>query len=971
MIGKVMKPGSGARGCLNYNFSHGELLGGSMIGQDARSLAKEFNLTHSQLPGRKKYIFHASVALKPGETLSDDQLLEAGHDYAKGMGYSDGQYCIFKHNNRDHLHIHVVGSRVDLSGQWINNSHEYKRSEKICRELEAKFGLQEVQSSDQAARHSLTKGELEQAKRLETVPPRQAIADSIDAVLGSTEQPIETSFEQFKAALAERGITAKLNLQTTGRCYGISFEQAGVAFAGGKIGNAYTLGSLKDRGLSLETQDHSVLQNPEIIEKINKITNLQANQAIQAEQTQAAQETAQADQAQQIENNQAIQIEQITINDIKSVEGDDNMDINFDDVLQAARDNDIPAGSALWSLAEGGRTIAHVAATFGFLPPGFNQWDLTNQLGDTVAHTAARNGNLPPSPYFNQWGLEDRNGDTVAHTAARNGNPEHPDPANRIAAQAWLDSQQQPQAAQAEEEDQQHWSRDKWAEISYGTKTNAHSAAISGTLPANFKYWDIVEPNGYSQDTVAHMAATYGHLPDNFNDWSLTNAYGYTVAHTAARSGRLPAKFDQWGLTDRHGKSVAEEAVENSADQKNQFINMNKGTKNEGIWDDHTITSPAHMSAAQAWLDSQQQPAQEQSSTVEDLDPVQEQAITPAAKAAETVADQIMSLASSLMPPQLRKVWSIFLQLAKVCAAIGTALDNAITQAQQADKINDADFGALVMQPETGRTVAHVAATYDALPDGFNQWELTDKNGVTVAQEAEQAVRNWRNTEPRTWLAASPERMGWGSEHIGAVMGTLPADFGGWHHTDWYGQSVAEAAAIEGTLPDDFDQWHIAASKPYDAETVAHSAIRSEYTSPALRDAAQTWIDTEYSNWLRQSQHYDRATPEPIEVTELRQAGDSVLADIAAFKPMETINDPTQVEAAGQTENDELTQDEIWAIDPQRDLMQQQLEKFDKDADHVFASMLKIDAAEPDEREGIFKAILGALAKQAGINLGR
>lgn len=41
-----------------------------------------------------------------------------------------------------------------------------------------------------------------------------------------------------------------------------------------------------------------------------------------------------------------------------------------------------------------------------------------------------------------------------------------------------------------------------------------------------------------------------------------------------------------------------------------------------------------------------------------------------------------------------------------------------------------------LFEPDTGWTVAHEAAFWGHLPDNFNQWNLTDYNGITVADVA-------------------------------------------------------------------------------------------------------------------------------------------------------------------------------------------------------------------------------------------
>jgi hypothetical protein len=130
------------------------------------------------------------------------------------------------------------------------------------------------------------------------------------------------------------------------------------------------------------------------------------------------------------------------------------------------------------------------------------------------------------------------------------------------------------------------------------------------------------------------------------------------------------------------------------------------------------------------------------------------------------------------------------------------------------------------------------------LPDDFEQWDLTDKNGWTVAEIvflAEKSSPTLR-AAAQTWLIqnlpqalepapenfdaaiarakAGPQAASfpWGMSnfagktvaHIAAKYGTLPAHFKHWDWTDKHGRTVAQEAARYGNLPADFDQWELA-----------------------------------------------------------------------------------------------------------------------------------------------------------------
>ena len=55
---------------------------------------------------------------------------------------------------------------------------------------------------------------------------------------------------------------------------------------------------------------------------------------------------------------------------------------------------------------------------------------------------------------------------------------------------------------------------------------------------------------------MAHEAAASGSLPENFKQWDLADETGWTVAHAAAKRRRLPEGFGLWGLGDKAGLTV-------------------------------------------------------------------------------------------------------------------------------------------------------------------------------------------------------------------------------------------------------------------------------------------------------------------------------------------------------------------------------------------------------------------------------
>lgn len=89
----------------------------------------------------KKPIVHISLNPDPKDSLSDDDYKKIAEEYLEKMGFKDQPYLVFKHEDIDRHHIHIVTTRVNDKGEKIPDAHEHYRSMRVCRELEKKYNL--------------------------------------------------------------------------------------------------------------------------------------------------------------------------------------------------------------------------------------------------------------------------------------------------------------------------------------------------------------------------------------------------------------------------------------------------------------------------------------------------------------------------------------------------------------------------------------------------------------------------------------------------------------------------------------------------------------------------------------------------------------------------------------------------------------------------------------------------------------
>lgn len=86
-------------------------------------------------------IIHISLNPHPEDKITDDRLADIGREYMERLGFGGQPYMIFKHEDIDRQHLHIVSTRVRGDGTLISDKNNYEKSKKITDDLEKKYGL--------------------------------------------------------------------------------------------------------------------------------------------------------------------------------------------------------------------------------------------------------------------------------------------------------------------------------------------------------------------------------------------------------------------------------------------------------------------------------------------------------------------------------------------------------------------------------------------------------------------------------------------------------------------------------------------------------------------------------------------------------------------------------------------------------------------------------------------------------------
>jgi hypothetical protein len=143
-------------GALSYNMKkmnnpdkkeRAELLDTNFISLEKSVIKKEAVLVASLNPRLKKNTYHTSLNFTQGESVSNEKMLAVAREYMERMGFDDNPYFIFRHHDSNHPHCHILALRTRFDGTTVSDSNNYKKSEKIIRELEKQHGLEQVASA--------------------------------------------------------------------------------------------------------------------------------------------------------------------------------------------------------------------------------------------------------------------------------------------------------------------------------------------------------------------------------------------------------------------------------------------------------------------------------------------------------------------------------------------------------------------------------------------------------------------------------------------------------------------------------------------------------------------------------------------------------------------------------------------------------------------------------------------------------
>ena len=210
---------------------------------DYRAIERSMHI-QAQLNRRVRTpVIHIALSFHPDDKprLTNEYLVSIAHDYLRGMGFTNTQFVIHRHEETDNPHIHIVLNKVRRDGKTLDTKYMLKRNMKVCKDItmreELTWGKSKILSE------SIPN---DPAERL-----RYEMASAIHSCVGRITDIRELPGETIKDGIRT---TLRLN-EATGEPEGVTFTTLD------GDGNLFSMkGSAIDRHLSAEQIRESLLR---------------------------------------------------------------------------------------------------------------------------------------------------------------------------------------------------------------------------------------------------------------------------------------------------------------------------------------------------------------------------------------------------------------------------------------------------------------------------------------------------------------------------------------------------------------------------------------------------------------------------------------------------------------------------------------------------------------------------------------
>ena len=151
----------------------------------------------------EKMSFHMSVNPSRTDGMTEDQVVAFTKELMEGLGYGDQPFIIYRHNDINREHYHIVSVRVDKDGRKISDKYEHRHCQELMKELAQKYGFS-VGKGEKQEKEKQKNSEKVNYQRFD--PEKGDYMKQIEELVEQAMKYHFTTGEQFKMLMRQFGV---------------------------------------------------------------------------------------------------------------------------------------------------------------------------------------------------------------------------------------------------------------------------------------------------------------------------------------------------------------------------------------------------------------------------------------------------------------------------------------------------------------------------------------------------------------------------------------------------------------------------------------------------------------------------------------------------------------------------------------------------------------------------------------------
>lgn len=129
---------------LEYAERGGEQLYTNNVFGSPKEIFNDFKLIQDLNDRAKNKSIHAILSFNPNDNmqkLTKQDLIDISNKYLEKHGFDDNQAAVYLHNDKAHIHLHIVANRIKMDGICVSTSNNYFKNLEFAKEMENQYQL--------------------------------------------------------------------------------------------------------------------------------------------------------------------------------------------------------------------------------------------------------------------------------------------------------------------------------------------------------------------------------------------------------------------------------------------------------------------------------------------------------------------------------------------------------------------------------------------------------------------------------------------------------------------------------------------------------------------------------------------------------------------------------------------------------------------------------------------------------------